>query len=244
MNSKLRVLLLGGVVIGLLQLTLLCRDERWQLFVELMTTPQHMYSPFDNGAFLPAGGAGTDGSDLWWVVTADIWQWCVTFTRQPLTVISKQIQRMLSGSTHVITYSCRLMFWAPLMYLYMNGPALYGYGFWKGKDMVDICSELSTVPTRHWIANPQECHHVIFRHLESFVITSQLVFAGLVLMALLYLFWCDWFYNSMLESMFDRLDRSLRLRHIVENKRVPGLQDRKRSVSSLITSSSSASSFY
>ena len=41
----------------------------------------------------------------------------------------------------------------PLGDLYLRGPSINGYGFWSGKNMEDICAELTNVNASFWQIN-------------------------------------------------------------------------------------------
>jgi len=58
----------------------------------------------------------------------------------------------------------------PLFELYINGPAFHGVGFWQGKPNEDICAELTSVSSSHWIKDSQECNDIIQRRFFSTVV--------------------------------------------------------------------------
>ena len=63
----------------------------------------------------------------------------------------------------------------PLRVVFLNGPRVYGLGFWQGRRESDICRELSHgVPDQiFWERNPQQCSDNIEDAFRSFSNTLQ-----------------------------------------------------------------------
>ena len=78
--------------------------------------------------------------------------------------------------SEALTYWHDLFVLKPLRMLYLQGPAVYGYGFWQGKTDSHICVNLSDANTdpRRWTSNPQDCTDLIERRFEAFVTLVQL----------------------------------------------------------------------
>lgn len=71
---------------------------------------------------------------------------------------------------HLIYGVCTLFILEPLAILYLHGPAMYGYGFWAGKEFPEICSALTGVSSGFWASHPDECTNLIRKRFDSFVI--------------------------------------------------------------------------
>ena len=61
----------------------------------------------------------------------------------------------------------------PLRKLYMHGPFLGGYGFWSGKESVDICSEMTGIPSNVWVVNRADCQDRIDRGFYSLLVSAN-----------------------------------------------------------------------
>lgn len=65
-----------------------------------------------------------------------------------------------------------LLPYAGLRWLYLNGPALRGYGFWMGMSHADICNHLTNgVDGAHWIRHADCCDALIERNTRAFAMT-------------------------------------------------------------------------
>jgi hypothetical protein len=69
----------------------------------------------------------------------------------------------------------------PLRQLYLEGPALQDWGFWEGKDFVDICAQLTGVSAKMWETNFGACSNLIERKFRAFVLGVYTVFYVIVL---------------------------------------------------------------
>lgn len=65
------------------------------------------------------------------------------------------------------------LFLSPLATLWRYGPTLWGYGFWGGKEAVDICAELTTVPAAHWCEHSAECATLLGKNFQAFAVLAQ-----------------------------------------------------------------------
>lgn len=61
----------------------------------------------------------------------------------------------------------------PLARLYMYGPAIFGWGFWAGQTIEDICAAKTNVPAQFWSDHPVECWMLIERQFNGFVIVIE-----------------------------------------------------------------------
>ena len=88
-------------------------------------------------------------------------------------------------------YYIRSVFWIllewPLLMLYLNGPCIYGYGFWGGITFESICSQLTSVPATHWILNPLMCSLLIQQRFNTFLVCCYIscYFIGLIWLILM-----------------------------------------------------------
>lgn len=63
-----------------------------------------------------------------------------------------------------------IMVW-PLKELYFYGPWINGWGFWAGKENVEICAYLNpTTSQMHWIRNIDECNILVEKHFSTFLV--------------------------------------------------------------------------
>jgi len=103
------------------------------------------------------------------------------------------------------------LLWIPLMIVYMDGPSLWGYGFWLGRSNADICSALTHVDASFWSpghgANDLKCLQTIFHKVEAFIIFVQLVGVGSLCLCALYWFASQAFYARVIDRMVDQLQK-------------------------------------
>tara|TARA_Y100000310_G_scaffold331842_1_gene406198 strand:+ start:6341 stop:6727 length:387 start_codon:yes stop_codon:yes gene_type:complete len=64
---------------------------------------------------------------------------------------------------------------SPLKHLYLYGPSLGGYGFWNGKNEMDICAEMTGVPSDVWAINMENCQQHIDRHFNALIVSTNFV---------------------------------------------------------------------
>lgn len=77
----------------------------------------------------------------------------------------------------------------PLRTLYMNGPALYEYGFWEGKDKRKICAQL--IPDMDWEDEPTLADRMCTRAIER---KFQAFETGVFIVIYVYVWWkLSWF---------------------------------------------------
>jgi hypothetical protein len=63
----------------------------------------------------------------------------------------------------------RAIFIRPLRSLYVQSPSFWGLGGWAGKDVADVCAQLTNVPSTHWeTSGSNECEHLVERRFQSF----------------------------------------------------------------------------
>ncbi len=92
--------------------------------------------------------------------------------------------------------------WRPLIYLYFRGPAYYGYGFWNGKNPIDICAQLTNLSSQHLHRHPLECADLLFHQLDAFLVATHFS----LLLVMLYSGFSYLYYRYM---VYDPLWRSL-----------------------------------
>lgn len=91
-----------------------------------------------------------------------------------------------------------LVIW-PISRLYRHGPALFGVGFWRGIDSVDICASLTGMPAKHWQDNLDTCEARIEADILSYVILLE---TFVYFFVLYYLIQSVLFYSHVLTSRF------------------------------------------
>lgn len=63
----------------------------------------------------------------------------------------------------------------PFLYLFLYGPSVMGAGFWEGKEMHVICSEVTQIDARHWLANEEECELLVMRKFVGWLVVVHTV---------------------------------------------------------------------
>src|SRR5690606_17115624 len=63
----------------------------------------------------------------------------------------------------------------PIYRLYRNGPALHGYGFWRGAPSPEVCASLTNVESKFWTEHPHECETLIGKEVEAYVVLMETV---------------------------------------------------------------------
>ena len=63
----------------------------------------------------------------------------------------------------------------PLKRLYYNGPRLYGYGFWRGVPLHDICASLTSYDSEFWQLHNQACLEIVEKDFNSMVVLFETV---------------------------------------------------------------------
>jgi hypothetical protein len=80
----------------------------------------------------------------------------------------------------------RAAVYEPLKTLYMNGPAIGGYGFWESLPPEEICATLTRVEASFWhktLPSVAMCEQLIERKTDAFVIgTIAFVVCGTILL--------------------------------------------------------------
>ena len=78
---------------------------------------------------------------------------------------------MLSNiNLHVFIYIYQNIIYPIFFDLYSRGPALFGYGFYEGKTLVDICQTITNVNSDFWKNNYLQCEMMINKKVEAFII--------------------------------------------------------------------------
>lgn len=63
----------------------------------------------------------------------------------------------------------------PLQNLYLNGPEVFGVGFWQGKKTSEICHSVTSYTEVFWKKNTDQCAEIVQQKFQSFFITVQTV---------------------------------------------------------------------
>ena len=109
--------------------------------------------------------------------------WCLllSFTIWPAMATAFPKNMLTDWGNYLITQ--------PLEQLYLHGPAIYGVGFWEGKDRSTICSEISGphVTASFWLMNPADCELLIQKRTDTFLVN---IFLILYVYMLIRLFHC------------------------------------------------------
>ena len=76
-------------------------------------------------------------------------------------------------------------FFSPVYRLYRHGPALHGYGFWRGAPSHEICAALTNVESDFWKNHSNECESLIAKEVQAYVVLIETItYFGLLLYAL------------------------------------------------------------
>lgn len=59
--------------------------------------------------------------------------------------------------------------------IYLEGPYLWGYGFWGGRAPADICAQTTNIPSLHWFNHPEECWALIDKNVTAICIGIGLI---------------------------------------------------------------------
>lgn len=78
---------------------------------------------------------------------------------------------------------------APLRRLYLRGPRLWGWGFWGGAAVEDICASISNAPARFWSEHLDACADLIARDVDSLVVICETVLYFYVLFNVALVLW-------------------------------------------------------
>ena len=59
----------------------------------------------------------------------------------------------------------------PIRVLFLQGPALLGC--WGGRDIEDICTQLTNTPSSIWVNNMIECQAIVDTNFMTFLVTAE-----------------------------------------------------------------------
>jgi len=79
----------------------------------------------------------------------------------------------LTKSIALTIYAATIL--TPLKRLYFDGPRLFGYGFWKGAPVHDICAQLTQHNSEFWKNNPDACREIVEKDFHSIVVLVETV---------------------------------------------------------------------
>lgn len=63
----------------------------------------------------------------------------------------------------------------PLLFLFLHGPSISYWGFWKSKDFYEICAHMTHLPKEHFQAHPQICENLIWQDFHSWLTLIHVV---------------------------------------------------------------------
>lgn len=92
---------------------------------------------------------------------------------------NENIQYVLNKFTEIYNF----LIVRPLARLYLYGPRFGGYGFWQGMTDTDICTALNSGhnPSSFWSKNLPECHEMIARDFNAWLVFVEFLVTLLVL---------------------------------------------------------------
>jgi len=79
----------------------------------------------------------------------------------------------LTKSIALTIYAATVL--TPLKRLYFDGPRFFGYGFWKGAPMHDICAALTNHNSEFWQKNPVACQEIVDKDFYSIVVLVETI---------------------------------------------------------------------
>tara|TARA_A100001015_G_C14606402_1_gene562456 strand:- start:102 stop:572 length:471 start_codon:yes stop_codon:yes gene_type:complete len=92
--------------------------------------------------------------------------------------------------------------YVPLETLYLQGPWLYGYGFWQGTSAETICAHSSGADALFWVDNPEECSNIIHKKVMGFAIAVYVViFCSCVYMWASAYYWRMVYINPIVQEL-------------------------------------------
>ncbi len=69
--------------------------------------------------------------------------------------------------------------------LYLEGPAMGGYGFWEGRSPESICSVMTGNDESFWLKNKAECEVMISKRFNGWIVLLEMIFYMYFLIVLL-----------------------------------------------------------
>lgn len=86
------------------------------------------------------------------------------------TVVSSQY---IQTAAHVARSAYRSVIVWPIYRLYRYGPALHGYGFWRGAPPHEVCAQLTHVDAAFWRDHPRECEARMLADVDAAVVLIE-----------------------------------------------------------------------
>jgi hypothetical protein len=77
----------------------------------------------------------------------------------------------------------------PLRRLYLGGPRLWGWGFWGGIALPDICAAVSTAPATFWWHHQDACAALVLREFSVLLVALETVVYFYILVNVMVLAW-------------------------------------------------------
>ncbi len=103
----------------------------------------------------------------------DFIQCLVVISRQKNTSMSLNGFWNLTKSFALTVYAATVL--TPLRRLYFNGPRFFGYGFWKGVPIYDICASLTHHNSEFWKQNPTACQEIVEKDFYAIVVLVETI---------------------------------------------------------------------
>lgn len=109
----------------------------------------------------------------------------------------------------------------PVKLLYLNGPSFGNYGFWSGKNLSDVCGELTLVKSSFWEANDanrNECIDLIERKVNGICVGVVFALTCYVFFKIFNTFCFRFFVLAPFLNKIDKLDNIINTIHSIYNE--------------------------
>lgn len=94
-------------------------------------------------------------------------------TQTNTTLILGAIERHVQPVAHAVRCAYRSVIVWPIYRLYRYGPALHGYGFWRGAPAPEVCAQLTHVAADFWAAHPAQCEARMLAEVDAAVVLME-----------------------------------------------------------------------
>lgn len=89
------------------------------------------------------------------------------------TVLLGVVERHVQPVAHAVRCAYRSVIVWPIYRLYRYGPALHGYGFWRGAPAPEVCAQLTHVAADFWAAHPAQCEARMLAEVDAAVVLME-----------------------------------------------------------------------
>jgi len=94
----------------------------------------------------------------------------------------------------------------PLKIVYLQGPSVGGLGFWGGLPLLDICAQLTSVPSDFWVVNMGQCHEQIDKKVVAIsIVILMITFLATIRWIVQSFFWYYFFTQPLLKRLEQQL---------------------------------------